>query len=198
MEQKELKTLYTEELRKVWGNDEGMVKFCAKETEYVIEHDGYLYNIEKPRIKTDFCFGYGYSGISTSEDEENAYSCAAVAQKSEEYFIEQNLADIDDRIKAYKCAKEFMNREWSEGEHPRHLIKIRKHYSRQPLDCKLRVLDLVDTYYFSDNNEVASLELIDKLIAGYEEVKKSFTKRLQTYLKRYGLSKVRSWTYLVD
>ena len=34
--------------------------------------------------------------------------------------------------------------------------------------------------------------------ASDEEVKKAFIKRLNTYLKKYGLSKLHTWTYLVD
>ena len=39
---------------------------------------------------------------------------------------------------------------------------------------------------------------IQRIIVGYEEVGKRFRKRLQTYLKRYGLSKLNVWTYLRD
>lgn len=37
-----------------------------------------------------------------------------------------------------------------------------------------------------------------ELIAGYEEVKTEFIKRLNSYLKRYGMSKVETWSYLMD
>ena len=43
-----------------------------------------------------------------------------------------------------------------------------------------------------DNDDIALI------VAGLEEVKKSFIKRLNTYLKKYGLSKINAWTYLVD
>ena len=39
---------------------------------------------------------------------------------------------------------------------------------------------------------------IQAIIDGLEVVKKQFEKRLNTYLKRYGLSKLNVWTYLRD
>ena len=46
--------------------------------------------------------------------------------------------------------------------------------------------------------EMLTKEERQELVKGYEEVRKAFIKRLNTYLKRYGLSKVRTWTYLSD
>ena len=39
---------------------------------------------------------------------------------------------------------------------------------------------------------------IDAMIDGYMEMKRIFKKRLDKYLKRYGLSKVNAWSYLRD
>lgn len=69
---------------------------------------GAVYKVERQRIKTSFCYGYGFCGVSNAEED-------------------------------------------------KHLI-----------------------------------------IEGLELEKASFIKRLNTYLKRYGLSKVRTWSYLVD
>ena len=41
-------------------------------------------------------------------------------------------------------------------------------------------------------------EDVEKIIIAYEDVRSRFAKRLDTYLKRYGLSKVRSWSYWLD
>ena len=41
-------------------------------------------------------------------------------------------------------------------------------------------------------------EDIQLIIDGLEIVLKNFEKRLDTYLKKYGLSKIQTWTYLVD
>ena len=38
----------------------------------------------------------------------------------------------------------------------------------------------------------------EQILASLEIEKAKFTKRLNTYLKKYGLSKINTWTYLVD
>lgn len=79
MTQKELKAAYTEELKKAW-NDDKMVKYCSKSTAFVIEHNGALYGIEKPKIETSFCFGYGINGIADTEQERTAEVMAETAR----------------------------------------------------------------------------------------------------------------------
>lgn len=39
---------------------------------------------------------------------------------------------------------------------------------------------------------------IQKIIDGFKEVRKAFEKRIDTYLKRYGTTKVNSWSYICD
>lgn len=198
MTQKELKVFYEEELKKAWS-DEKMVKHCIQQTAFVIEHNGALYGIKKPRIETQFCFGFGQNGISNDEEENSADKMAAYAQKSKEYFIDENLKALNRRIKTFKEILEDMGKNWAEGHHPRFMVETGAHYCGQTADCKLRYYSVVDTSNKVQRREICEdTELLEKLIAGYEEVKIEFTKRLNTYLKRYGMSKVKTWSYLVD
>ena len=48
------------------------------------------------------------------------------------------------------------------------------------------------------NAQEATIEDIKLILETLEAEKAKFLKRLNTYLKRYGLSKIHSWTYLVD
>jgi hypothetical protein len=60
-------------------------------------------------------------------------------------------------------------------------------------------LDWVRSYEAEGKKgEQLTQDEINRIIEGFQEVKKAFTKRLNTYLKRYGLTKVHSWTYLSD
>lgn len=199
MTQKELKSIYTEELKKAW-NDDKMVKHCSKSTAFVIEHNGALYGIEKPRIETRFCFGYGMNGITDTEQEEAAESMAAMAQKSKEYFINQNLEGLNRWIESLQKILDEMGENWAEGSHPRYMIETGAHYYGQTEDCRLRYYSIVDTFSgIRRGGEICNdTELVKKLIAGYEEVKAEFIKRLNSYLKRYGMSKVETWSYLID
>lgn len=200
MTQKELKAAYTEELKKAWNDDE-MVKYCSKSTAFVIEHNGALYGIEKPKIETSFCFGYGINGIADTEQERTAEAMAEAARKSKEYFINQNLENLNRWIKSLQKILDDMGKNWAEGSHPRYMIETGEHYGGQKEDCRLRYYSIVDTFN-TFNGTMGKIcndtELIKKLIAGYEEVKTEFIKRLNAYLKRYGMSKVKTWSYLSD
>ena len=197
MTQKELKAVYTEELKKAWDTDE-LVKHCSKSTAFVIEHDGALYGIEKPRIETCFCFGYGINGISNSEQEQEAEAMAETARKSKKYFINQNLEHLNRWIESLKEILGDMGKNWAEGSHPQYMIETGERYIGQKEDCRLRYYSIVDTFSGTRGEICNDTELIKKLLAGYEEVRADFIKRLNTYLKRYGLSKVKTWSYLSD
>lgn len=197
MTQKELKAIYTEELKKAWES-ERMVKYCAGEVGYIVEHNGRLYGIDKPRIETSFCFGYGYCGITDPDEERNAEKLAHKAQTSKDYFIDENLRDINNRIKILKSIREDTSLKWCEGSHPVYMLVTGEKYNGQTDDCRLSYFSTLNAFDFPEENLCWDVELIDKIIAGYEQVKADFIKRLNTYLKRYGLTKVNSWTYLSD
>lgn len=198
MTQKELKALYTAELWKAW-NDEKMVDHCTKSTAFIIAHNGALFGIEKPKIETRFCFGYGLYGSSSIEEEEEAEATAEAARKSEEYFISRNLEPINQWIDNLIKIREDMRLNWADGSHPRYMIATGAQYYGQPEDCKLHYYSVVDTFGGRINGEICEdITLIDKLITGYEQVKQDFTKRLKTYLKRHGTSKIKTWSYLRD
>ena len=59
---------------------------------------------------------------------------------------------------------------------------------------------LIARYEREDRYEIESLPDITErdraaLIEAYKAARENFVKRVNAYLKRYGLSKVRSWTY---
>lgn len=191
--QKELKVIYTECLKDVWGEDNKMVEYCLKTTNYIVElSDGNIIALEKPSIEKDFCFGYGYCGVSTEEDTNRAYDMVDVAKTNIEYFMNENLKQVQEHIDYIKNSKDKVFE----------TIYIRPKYYSQSKDNKLKELYFHNPYHTSNScleecNEITK-EDIKKVIEGYEIVKEEFTKRLNTYLKRYGLTKVNAWTYLVD
>lgn len=71
-------------------------------------------------------------------------------------------------------------------------------YYGQTEDCRLRYYAIVNSFGVYKGEICQDIELISKLIDGYKTVKTAFVKRLNTYLKRYGMSKVEAWSYLRD
>ena len=196
LKQLELKERYMEIIRtEVWPENKHMQDYEFKEFGNAVElANGDIYIIEKPRIHTDFCFGYGYCGVSTEEDDDLANKAAANAKTNADYFIKENLKEFDERI------ERLMD--------PRYEKYKYIHYSGQPSGSKLKAYScchICDNpeyapYRWNNLQDVEELteEEIAALIAGFKAAKEMFTKRLNTYLKRYGLSKLNVWTYLRD
>lgn len=196
--QNELKSIYRAELEKAW-HTEKMVDFCAKKAGYIFEYGAGLFAVDKPKIEKSFCFGYGYNGISTDEDSCEAAKMSEYAKTSERFFVAENMRDIDRRIAQLKNIADEMRLDWAEGSHPRYMIETNAHYYGQPEDCRLKGFSIVNTFGGTPRGEICEdVELVEALIEAHERVREDFAKRLNTYLKRYGMSKVRSWTYLVD
>ena len=171
-----------------FGGDVGMYKHFKSNTAYVVElANGDLIDIEKPTIRTKFCFGYSDIGQGATFDE--AVACREYASKDVAYFMEENLEPLNDWIVALK-----------ENE-----CYIAKHYYSSPDDTKIKGLVCFRYSEYEQMSEARKsqyrkLTEDDKarLIEGYEQVFADFVKRLQSYLRRYGLSKIDTWTYWLD
>lgn len=184
--QKELKQKYADILAAdVWHDDKEMIDFCLKEVGYIVELvNGDIIVIKKPKIKKDFCFGYSDSRYDT-DDYDRANAAAAHAASSTDYFIEQNLRDISEEIAGLEEGR------WN--------YRIRIPYSGQPADSQLKGIQR--SYWCNEEAEQFPKlegENLKRVIDGYKAVKADFEKRLQRYLKRYGLSKVHAWSYWRD
>ena len=197
--QKELKEKYMNIIKaEVWQNDERMQEYARKECEYVVElSNGNIIDIEKPRIEKNFCFGMGMYATYTQEEFEAAEELADNARKNVDYFISENMKQITDKIYYLKEALENKRE-----------VYTFLHYSGQPENSELvayncvRICDNPEYAPFRWSNLQAvkklSSEDIQAIIDGLEEVAKKFMKRLNTYLKRYGLEKLNVWTYCRD
>jgi len=182
--QTKLKAEYKVYLADVW-KDQKMIDHCAGEADVVVKfRDNYLVEVEKESIETNFCFGYGWCGVSDEDDYRGAQGMAEHARTSEQYFISENLKGLD------RMLREIADKD--------NVLYFQDHYYSQ----KNHVLKHIIFKSPWDKAEPGLEKLTDaerKLYAEAVQVEKDrFTKRLNTYLKRFGLSKVRSWSYLVD
>lgn len=193
-EQKRLFEIFLEEVKTIWTKPD-MVEYKRKTTQHIVElQNGDIIAIEKPRIKTTFCFGYGMYLQSTDEEYKAARDAETNARTNEEYFINQNLQGLEETIKNLR------------DEDKRIYTYIG--YTGQPENGKLKSYTVCRAWetpenaphYFYNLKAVTELDMNDRerIAKGYEIVKAHFEKRLHTYLKRYGLKKLNTWTYLVD
>ncbi len=200
--QKELKDLYMEIVKaEVWAKSPKMQEFERKQVGYIIElSNGKIICLDKPSIEKDFCFGYGIYGITTDEEMKAASAACRRAEEDVHYFKEKNLQNIDTEIRQIQeaLASDFYE------------VWVKPAYLGQPDDSKLVRYRILDDYespdYDKDEpdgkgpNGMQKLckADVERILDGLYERRKLFEKRLNTYLKRYGLSKVTTWTFLRD
>lgn len=197
--QKELKDLYMEIINaEVWPKSPKMQEFARKQVGYIIElSNGKIICLDKPSIEKDFCFGYGMYLRSTDEEEDRAFSMAQKAETDPSYFLEQNLRNLNLRIEQLRNVVDWQKE-----------VYIYVNYCGQPADSDLVSYTITDIFegpklrpeYWKRYEGLQKIgeDDIQRIIHGLEEAKKAFEKRLNTYLKKYGLSKLNVWTYLVD
>lgn len=205
--------LTKEEIKEFWINEgetnEGLKMldyYCKNYPLAVRLNDGRVIFCERQGIETNFCFGYGYNGMYDEESYNDAKKVQNVARNDENYFIRENMADI--RAKVARAKGE---------EHPGYGVGGSEYC--YTLQREREGSKFVELYFFDVNKE--SLKKMDfcqhyltpaqidrlqpvegedreRVVKLYEAEEANRLKRVQTYLKKYGLSKLRTWTYLSD
>lgn len=184
------------EYSKAWDSAR-MIDFCCGEISRAAWlPNGMLFVWKKPKIETSFCFGYSDSRYDT-EDYDRANRMAEHAGNSEEYFKSENLKDFNAVIEAFNGNGEGYYRN-------------RRPYVRRESYISVGDLNLCSVSWYRpweleelhdgerERLREASDAELEIIIAGYKEEREAFEKRLNAYLKRYGMSKVRSWSYWRD
>lgn len=170
--------------RAYWKNEK-MVKFCVNKTLLIFDLRGKIVTIDKHAAETNFCFGYGiWDG--TYED---AQATAEYAAKSTMYFLRENhrRAGYADEI------ERLNNKRWIAYAIP--------HYcGRQDILYQICLMPRSDFEYKGSLEN--AIVLTDEECAAYKrklvEACKLHHKKLTAYLKRYGLTKVNTWSYWAD
>lgn len=142
--------------------------------------NGLIFVIEKPSIETSFCFG------ESGYDYDDANKAAAEARSNENLFRIRNLRWWDERVKALENGPEPGDKFWVNhvnGYGVASYLNIGREWDMRLVNC--------ETF------EIAGDDL-NLILDGYKAVRDRFAKRVDAYLKRYGLSKVHAWTYWRD
>ena len=195
-----------EEYRKTWGDDSKMMDYCMKKIDVIVPlENGGIIVLDKPSIETQFCYGYGYCGMSTEEEIDGASRCAA-AIREEDNFKEENLRDLNEHIETIKHLKkrEFSNMKeftwWVDRDYNLTALVLQNSYEDTPglYNYGFASWDRLEYLRGKGRAFNPTEKDIENIIAGLEEQKRRFEKRLNTYLKKYGTSKLHTWTYLRD
>ena len=191
-----IKAEITAYYQKVWGGGDGhMVDYCVNKTAHAARlSNGLILTIEKPSIETSFCFG------ESGYDHDEAFNMAYNVAKTEEYFKNRNMREFDNMIANLKQCKKLDK--W--GCHKMYAyMNVQSYYG-----CTDRVIcevytdshlrDEVWEQAYGRKAEKLPDADIDTAIALFEEARVAFKKRVDAYWKRYGSSKLKTWTYWRD
>ena len=200
------KDLLKTEYAKVWKTDSKMIDYCVNKTAAVAElPDGGLITVDKEIIENRFCFG------EQGFDYDEAQAEAQNARTNANYFKSENMRVFSDILESLHEA--------ANADSYEKLIIFPARYYSQTKDCKFRgmrferLTKIIDACgcsvclselpgkefeYNGQNCHVATREEMLPIIAAYTEAAKAHEKKIDAYLKRYGLSKVHAWTYWID
>lgn len=166
--------------------------FEARYYEYLLKFGDYFLGFDKPIIQTRFCFGCGQCGISTDDDFNRACEEKHNMETNKQTFIDANLKglnksieDIETFIKE-KCFANRYNKIFICKNNYNHLAYLAWSWDYDNIRNK------------DDIIKEATKEDLLLIIEVYKQQIENLKKRLNTYLKRYGLSKLTTWTYLID
>ena len=194
---------YRADLNALWGADNGMIKYCLEEVQEIVGlENGMYFTLEKQPIEKDFCFGYSTSFYS-DEEEKTAWRMAEKARKDESYFIRKNLEHFTKLLESldYSMNMAVLSRHYDTKKPElfnlrdlsfRRIVEILNDFNGQANLEEIKGTELPGKYYImTDADKEIARATIKRAMESHE-------KKVRAYLKRYGLSKVRSWTYWRD
>lgn len=164
----------------------GDLDYYVKATAAVVEAGGRYFDISKPDIETRFCH---------PDEPEEEVRVWRKAVRTYEYFRDENLAEIDGKIKSLESGQLGYPLQLAGGEMGIGGLFIFKEYSglwRFGTDS--------DRFYLTKDSEPVPMdeETRAALLEGYKAVREGFEKRLASWWKRYGADKLHVWTYWRD
>jgi hypothetical protein len=194
-----LKNAYLQEIAKAWGDDAKMMAYFEKKVSEVYElTGGKLFAFEKPEIKTRFCFGCGKFASATDKEIQEAETMVENAYNSVDYFMNENLKEINELIKMVETGKPSSAYDWE--RYVTKLVPVRY--------CGAPVLNIWEIHAVKDGpvrgfcgeDKAIICNDTDKalLLSALNNEREKLIKRLNSYLKRNGLRNIHAWSYIRD
>lgn len=138
--------------------------------------DGRFMLFSKPHIETQFCFH------DEGEDYEFYKNLKSADEKMAAYFKSENLSEYNTWIKMLENGDD---------------IYVKCYNNRMPFKVDLHTKMYAWETPMDDEKKITDSER-QQLIDAFKWCKSLFEKRLNTYLKKYGVSKLHTWTYWAD
>lgn len=203
---KQTKEMLRNEYAKEWDT-ERMISYCTNKAAAVALLGDSILPIDKKSIKKHFCFGE-----DGGESYDAALSMARTARTSADYFKRENMQEHIEWIEALQEQLDFCNNsekmppDWWYliGHHKK--SKIAYIYTAKLTDiinalggsCFVRDLPGTKIDFWGATYTIPGAGDLEKIIEAYKEAAAQHEKRVNTYLKKYGLEYVHSWTYWIN
>lgn len=184
---------YRQRILKAENNDEYWLDYWLKNTSEIMMTDcGVILTFKKRRIEVDFCWhdeGPQYEEYLRLHSNEDAMR---------NYFIRENIKWYNDKIEALTTRKD----RWGNQLVP--VLYERETYSYGKCGWA-ETMRLISDYDFKceqNDNRVLVYQMTENdcasVLAILKDERAKMEKRLNAYIKRYGTSKLHTWTYWAD
>ena len=171
--------------------------------------NGEIFEIDKPRIQTEFCCGEDERGQGGDGPGTMAYALAQLeVKRTERGFKAANLRDFDDCWLRFVGRRATKDRYYDGVPHP--YLYLRPAYMTQNEDGRVLGLECIMPGTFDwqlqrrhefkrpEGSRDVTDEDIRRIRAGYARVRGDFKQRLDAYWKRFGSSGIKTWTYWTE
>ena len=156
--------------------DEGMRKYFENDTLYAVKLSAGIMQVSKPHLETRFCYGWGQCGSIDS-----ASASCDVVSSDYNFFLSENLEQLKKELDILENRPETV-----------YLVK------------SYRIGNVVSwrgggNYWNREKDAIdATAEDIEIIKESIKKKIENLTKRCATYWKRFGGSKLKTWTYWAD
>lgn len=161
-----------------WAKGQRDSDYIMKAYESAVKLADGIVLFDRPKIETKFCFR------DEGPDYEFYKECCANKDVLRDYFIRENM-DQQRIAEPVEGKDMYIVRYYDDNREGREYV----HFCRWPEDLNLR---REDTFRKATDEERRTY------LAELGRVRKAFRKRLDTYLKKYGVSKLHIWSYWAD
>lgn len=197
---------YQSALKNVWGTDQHMIDYCMKKTDDIVGlPNGMYFTIEKQGIEKDFCFGYSLSTYD-SEDYDNANRMAARAAKDQEYFIKQNMRHFTEILNCLnehgKSCMTILYKAYPDYNIGKlsglNFSKMNAILDDQGGSANIEEIKGTTAQHFNHEYYILTDEDVEIVKSAIARAMERHEKKVRAYLKRFGMSKVHTWSYWQD
>lgn len=184
---------YKQRILKAENGSQHWLDYWLKDTSDIMMTDcGIILTFEKRKIEVDFCWS------DEGADYEEYKRLHSNEELLRDYFLRENLRSYDEQIKEMTTRKDEYNNPLVAVLYERSTYS----FGKCGWSETMRMLREYDYQQEANDSRVCVHRMTDndaqKALAILKSERAKFEKRLHAYLKRYGISKLHTWTYWAD